>query len=75
MFGLESFTELSKPRDLEKIFDSSEYIKWRSFRESEDSRFVTLTMPRVLARMPYGSARSGRGVQVRGSPDRCRRRR
>jgi len=56
MFGLESFTELSKPRDLEKIFDSSEYIKWRSFRESEDSRFVTLTMPRVLARMPYGSA-------------------
>ena len=56
MFGLESFTELSKPHDLEKIFDSSEYIKWRSFRESEDSRFVTLTMPRVLARMPYGSA-------------------
>ncbi|MCO5151393.1 MULTISPECIES: type VI secretion system contractile sheath large subunit [unclassified Shinella] len=55
MFGLESFTELSKPRDLEKIFDSSEYIKWRSFRDSDDSRFVTLTMPRVLARVPYGS--------------------
>ncbi|WP_439622869.1 type VI secretion system contractile sheath large subunit [Shinella sp.] len=55
MFGLESFTELSKPRDLEKIFDSSEYIKWRGFRDSEDSRFVTLTMPRVLARVPYGS--------------------
>lgn len=55
MFGLESFTELSKPRDLEKIFESSEYIKWRSFRESEDSRFVTLTMPRVLSRVPYGS--------------------
>ena len=49
MFGLESFTELSKPSDLEKIFESSEYIKWRSFRESEDSRFVTLTMPRVLS--------------------------
>ena len=55
MFGLESFTELSKPRDLEKIFESSEYIKWRGFRESDDSRFVTLTMPRVLARVPYGS--------------------
>jgi len=56
MFGFESFAELSKPRDLEKIFDSSEYIKWRSFRESDDSRFVTLTMPRVLARLPYGEA-------------------
>ncbi|MCF6324991.1 MAG: type VI secretion system contractile sheath large subunit [Gammaproteobacteria bacterium] len=56
MFGFESFTELSKPRDLEKIFDSSEYVKWRSFRDSEDSRFVTLTMPRVLARLPYGEA-------------------
>jgi type VI secretion system protein ImpC len=55
MFGLENFTELSKPRDLEKIFDSSEYIKWRGFRDSDDSRFVTLTMPRVLARVPYGS--------------------
>jgi type VI secretion system protein ImpC len=56
MFGFDSFTELSKPRDLEKIFDSAEYIQWRSFRESEDSRFVTLTMPRVLARLPYGAA-------------------
>ena len=56
MFGFDSFTELSKPRDLEKIFDSAEYIKWRAFRDSEDSRFVTLTMPRVLARLPYGSA-------------------
>lgn len=56
MFGFDSYTELSKPRDLEKIFDSAEYIPWRSFRESEDSRFVTLTMPRVLARLPYGKA-------------------
>ncbi len=54
MFGFDSFTELSKPRDLEKIFDSAEYIKWRSFRDSEDSRFVSLVMPRVLARLPYG---------------------
>ena len=56
MFGFDSFTELSKPRDLEKIFESADYIPWRSFRESEDSRFVTLTMPRTLARLPYGKA-------------------
>lgn len=61
MFGLSSFGELSKPRDLEKIFESSEYIKWRSFRESDDSRFVSLVMPRVLARTPYGSA--GREIE------------
>lgn len=61
MFGLSSFTELSKPRDLEKIFESSEYIKWRGFRESDDSRFVTLAMPRVLARTPYGAA--GRQIE------------
>ncbi|HAA72238.1 MAG TPA: type VI secretion system contractile sheath large subunit [Planctomycetaceae bacterium] len=54
--GLDNWTELSKPRDLEKIFDTAEYTKWRSFRESEDSRFVTLTMPRVLARLPYGAS-------------------
>ncbi|HWV16206.1 MAG TPA: type VI secretion system contractile sheath large subunit [Cellvibrio sp.] len=56
MFGFDSFTELSKPRDLEKIFESAEYIQWRSFRDSDDSRFVTLAMPRVLARLPYGQA-------------------
>lgn len=56
LFGFDSFTELSKPRDLEKIFESAEYIQWRSFRDSEDSRFATLTMPRTLARLPYGQA-------------------
>ena len=55
LFGLESWTELSRPRDLEKIFDSKEYVKWRSFRDSEDSRFVALTLPRALARLPYGA--------------------
>src|SRR5690606_9016789 len=58
LFGFDEWTELSKPRDLEKIFESLEYTKWRSFRESDDSRFVTLTMPRVLARLPYGEATS-----------------
>ena len=56
MFGMKDYTELSKPRDMEKIFESVEYAKWRSFRDSEDARFVTLTLPRVLARLPYGSA-------------------
>ncbi len=54
MFGFDSFGELSKPRDLKQKFESTEYMKWRGFRETEDSRFVTLTMPRVLARVPYG---------------------
>jgi len=54
LFGFESFQELSKPRDLAKIFDSIDYAKWRGYRDSEDSRFVTLVMPRVLARLPYG---------------------
>jgi type VI secretion system protein ImpC len=55
LFGFDSWTDLTKPRDLEKIFTQVEYTKWRSFRDSEDSRFVTLTMPRVLARLPYGA--------------------
>lgn len=53
-FGFDDWSELSKPRDLSKIFDSAEYTKWRSFRESEDSRFVTMAMPRFLSRLPYG---------------------
>jgi type VI secretion system protein ImpC len=58
MFGFEDWTELSKPRDLAKIFDSQEYAKWRSFRDSEDARFVSLVMPRVIGRLPYGAATS-----------------
>jgi type VI secretion system protein ImpC len=56
MFGFSSWTELTKPRDLAKIFETAEYAKWRSFRESEDARFVSLVMPRTLARLPYGAA-------------------
>lgn len=54
LMGFDGWTELTKPRDLEKIFDTVEYTKWKSFRDSEDSRFVCLTMPRTLARLPYG---------------------
>ena len=56
MLGLGEWGELSKPRDLEKIFETAEYTKLRGFRDSEDARFVTLAMPRVLARLPYGAA-------------------
>ncbi len=54
LMGMKGFTELGNPRDLAKIFESTEHIKWRSFRESEDSRYVSLSLPRVLLRLPYG---------------------
>jgi type VI secretion system protein ImpC len=55
MFNLERYTELPAPRDLAKIFQGVEYAAWRSFRESEDSRYVALTLPPVLARAPFGA--------------------
>ena len=54
LFDLQDYFRLSQPRDLSKIFESAELIKWRSFRDSEDSRYVTLTLPKVLLRLPYG---------------------
>ena len=56
MFNLESYTSLDAPRDLSKVFDTTEYAKWKSFRASEDSRYVGLTVPRILMRLPYGRA-------------------
>ena len=53
LFGLEAFTDLGKPRDLAKVFDTVDYAKWKSFRESEDARYVGLTVPRFLGRLPY----------------------
>jgi type VI secretion system protein ImpC len=55
LLNLESYQQLDAPRDLAKIFDSTEYAKWKSFRQSEDSRYVALTLPRTLARLPYGA--------------------
>lgn len=54
LFDMEDFFTLSQPRDLTKIFESAELIKWRSFRGSEDARYVSLTLPKVLLRLPYG---------------------
>ena len=50
-----SWQELANPRDLTKIFTTPEYAAWRSLRESEDSRYLGLAMPRFLARLPYGA--------------------
>ncbi len=55
LLNMESWQELSQPRDLVKIFQTPEYASWRSLRESEDSRYLGLTMPRFLGRLPYGS--------------------
>ncbi|MGD0013092.1 MAG: type VI secretion system contractile sheath large subunit [Bryobacteraceae bacterium] len=54
LLNLESYTQLDSPRDLSKIFDNTEYAKWKSFRQSEDSRYVGLCLPHVLMRLPYG---------------------
>jgi type VI secretion system protein ImpC len=54
LFGLESFSEISRPRNLAKLFDTVEYAKWKSFRESEDARYVGLVLPHTLGRLPYG---------------------
>ncbi|MFP4031839.1 MAG: type VI secretion system contractile sheath large subunit [Desulfococcaceae bacterium] len=56
LFNLESFTDIGQPRDMAKIFQSVEYAKWKSFRESEDSRYVALAVPHILMRLPYGQA-------------------
>jgi type VI secretion system protein ImpC len=52
---MDSWGELANPRDLSKIFQTPEHAAWRSFRESEDARYVGLAMPRFLARQPYGA--------------------
>lgn len=53
--GMDSWSELANPRDLTKIFSTPDYAAWRSLRESEDSRYIGLAMPRFLSRLPYGA--------------------
>ncbi|MGZ0717739.1 type VI secretion system contractile sheath large subunit [Pseudomonas palleroniana] len=52
---MDSWRELANPRDLTKIFQTADYAAWRNLRTSEDSRYVGLTMPRFLGRIPYGA--------------------
>jgi len=54
LLSLDTFTNLGQPRDLGKIFDTTEYAKWKGFRQSEDSRYVGLCVPHILMRIPYG---------------------
>jgi len=53
LLGLENFSQLERHINLQRIFEQPEYIRWRSFRDSEDSRFIGLTLPRVLMRTPH----------------------
>lgn len=55
VMNMDSWQELSNPRDLTKIFQTADYAPWRSLRESEDSRYIGLAMPRFLSRLPYGA--------------------
>ncbi|MCB1714004.1 MAG: type VI secretion system contractile sheath large subunit [Candidatus Competibacteraceae bacterium] len=55
LMQMESWQELANPRDLTKIFQTPEYASWRSLRESDDSRYIGLAMPRFLSRLPYGA--------------------
>ena len=55
LLGMESWQELSNPRDLAKQFDATEYMAWRSFRDTNDSRYMALTLPRFLGRQLYGA--------------------
>lgn len=59
MFGMESFDELRRPLDIERIFSSRKYTQWKSFRNTENSRYCSLVMPRALARIPYGANTTG----------------
>lgn len=69
LLDLESYTELSEPRDLSVVFDAPEYVTWKSFRESPDSQFVVLTLPRVLARLPFGvNTKSADGFNFQEAP-------
>ncbi|RJT36249.1 type VI secretion system contractile sheath large subunit [Rahnella woolbedingensis] len=55
MLSMSAFSEMPRPRDLAKMFDTTDYSRWRSFRQTDDSRYIGLTLPRVLGRMPYGA--------------------
>jgi type VI secretion system protein ImpC len=55
LLQMESWKELANPRDLTKIFSTPDYAAWKSLRESDDARYIAMTMPRVLARLPYGA--------------------
>ncbi len=54
LLSMETFSDIGQVRDISKIFDNTEFAKWKSFRESEDSRYIGLCLPHILMRLPYG---------------------
>jgi type VI secretion system protein ImpC len=54
MFGVDKFEDIANLKDLKSVFEGPKYAKWNGFRESEDSRYVGLTLPRFMLRLPYG---------------------
>jgi type VI secretion system protein ImpC len=62
MLNLDDYTQLHEPTDIAKIFDSVEYAKWKSFRDSDDARYVSLTLPHILMRLPYGKDNPVEGI-------------
>lgn len=55
LFRMESWQELPDPQSLQQKVSGPAYASWQSLREEEDVRYIGLTMPRVLARLPYGA--------------------
>lgn len=64
MFGIDSFTELPKMKDLQAVFEGPQYARWNSFRETEDARYVGMCMPRFMLRAPYGRRESELSVKA-----------
>ena len=54
MFGCEKYEDIANLKDLESIFEGPKYAKWNAFRDTEDARYLALTVPRFLLRVPYG---------------------
>ncbi len=64
MFGVSSFTELPKMKDLQAVFEGPQYARWNSFRETEDARYIGMCMPRFMLRAPYGKRESELAVKA-----------
>jgi len=62
LFGLDNFSGLSTPINLRSVFSQKEYLKWNSLREKIDSRFIGLTVPRILMRLPFRTTSEDRRV-------------
>jgi type VI secretion system ImpC/EvpB family protein len=53
LLQLDSFATLEQPLNLAATMDQLPYVRWRSLRDRDDTRFIGLTLPHVLMRLPY----------------------